>query len=92
MKENSAHQLNVKRPQTKRAARRFAAIGKGLWQKRVQRFAFGNPLAKLFSLFNQPGVAERFKFGFERGDLVNERPCRLDLAVIRRSEDLFGDR
>ena len=52
MQENTAHQLRIKRPQSKSTARPFTTVSKGFGQKAFEAFTTSNTLAKLSCLFN----------------------------------------
>ena len=67
MQEDAAHQLHVEGPQAERAPRRLAAIGEGLGQDIVKGRAIGDALLEL-GLFDQPIIAQRLVFGFQRVD------------------------
>ena len=90
MQKDSAHQLGIESPQAKRTFRRLAAIGESLGQQIIKCFALGQTFFELRRFGLQLCVAQRFEFGFEGIDLRDDRSGRLDLAVVRRSEDLFG--
>ena len=91
MQENSAHQLGVEGPKPQCPARAFTTICKGFGQQVVEALAPFGPARELLRLFLDLVVAELFEIRFERVDLINQRACRLDFAVVRRAEDLFGD-
>ena len=91
MQENATHQLHIKRPQTKRPFCGLAAIGKGFGQQFVQAFARRHPRLVSGGAFKDRLIAQRGKFGFQRGDTGHQRTGRLDLAVVRRAEDFPGN-
>ncbi len=91
VQEDAAHQLDVECPQPKRALAGLAAIGEGLGQQVVEALAICEALLQFVRLALDGSVAHRLDFGLERIDLFDDRPGRLDLAVVRRPEDLLGD-
>ena len=56
MQEDPAHQLHIIGAQPQRAFCGLAAVGKGLWQKLVQRFAICDALFELFGFGDQAGI------------------------------------
>jgi hypothetical protein len=92
VQENPAHELHIEGAQPQRPARRLAAIGKRLGQERVKALAPGDTLAEFLGLRDQPGIAQRLVFRFERVYLRHQRARRLDLAIIRGAENLARDR
>ena len=60
-------------------------------KKIIKAFTSKSPLAQVFGLVLYPLVAQRLELRLQRVDFCNQRPCRLDFAVVRRAEDLFGE-
>ena len=90
MQENPAHQLHIKRPQAQRAFRGFAAIGKGFGQQIIQAFTLDDAGPVNLGAGHNLGIAQRGKLRLHRGDFRHQGACRLDLAVVRRAKDFFG--
>jgi hypothetical protein len=64
MQEDPALQLHVEGPQAQRPPRRFAAVGKGFRQQRIQAFAaLLHPLLQLAGLGDDPVVGQRLYSG-----------------------------
>ena len=92
MQKRTAHQLHVKSTQAQRALCALADIGKGLGQQVVQAFAVQCTLAQFGGLLDQTLIRQLFELWLQRVDLFDQRAGRLDLAVVRCSEHLFGER
>ncbi len=92
VEEYAAHQLDVERPEAEGATGRLAGVGEGLGEKVVQGLALGEAVAEFLGLRLNAGVVERLELRLQRVDRVDQRPGRLDLAVVRRAEDLLRDR
>ena len=92
VQEDTAHQLDVERAQPERAASGFAGVGKGFRQQVVEVFALGEAVAELGGLGKDAGVVERLELRLQCVDLLDHRPGRLDLAIVRGAENLLHDR
>ncbi len=92
MQKYPTHQLHVKCTQAKSAPGCFAAIRKGLGQDRVQSFAIFDAGLEFRRFLDESRVTKGFEFRLQRVDFFHQRACCLDLAVIRRAENLIGNR
>ncbi len=92
MQEYPTHQLHVEGTQAKRAPRGLAAVRERLGQHRIEALAARDARLQRDRFFLDPVVAQRLELRLQRIDLVDQRPRRLDLAVIRRAEHLFRKR
>ncbi len=70
MQNHTAHELDVEMPQAESAFGGLAHGGEGFRQDGVELFACLMALAELSRLAPECGVVERFKFRFERIDLL----------------------
>ena len=93
VQEDPAHQLHVEGAQAQARAwpprgswRRLRAEGRQGFRR------FAQPLLELCRLGNDPFVRQRGELRLQRVDLRDQRPDRLDLAVVRRAEHLPRER
>ena len=88
MQKNPTHQLDIKRPQSKRSLRSLTAICKGFWQQVFKAFT-----ALLYALLEGDSfgfdsiVIKSGKFRLQRIDPGDQRPRRFDHTVIRRAKN-----
>ena len=61
-------------------------------EQRVKAFALGHPCLELCCLGDDPVIAQCGELWLQCIDLRHKRANRLDLAVIRRAEDLPRER
>ena len=92
VQEDAADQLHIEGTQAERAMRRLAAIGKGFGQEIIQALALFEPGLELFGFRLDLVIGELLEFGLKRIDLFHDRTHGFDLAIVRRSENLFGER
>ena len=92
MQENAALQLHIEGAQAQCAFCRLAAIRKGFGQQRIQAFALGHPFLEFCGLRDDVLIAQCGELRLQCIDLRHKRTNRLDLAVIRRAEDLPRER
>ena len=92
VKHDAADQLHVEMPHAEDADRGLTHSGESFGQDVVERLAVGQLVAELLRLRLQLGVAERLDLRFERVDGGDGSVERLDVAVVGRPENGFGNR
>ena len=92
VQHHAADQLHVEMALAERALGRLAHGGEGGHQQVVELGAVGQLLAERFGARPQLGVREPLELGFERIDGLDRGPVGLELAIVRRSEDLGRNR
>ncbi len=87
IQDHAADQLDVEVPHVQPAARHLPADGEGLGQNVIERFPRLEALLEILGLIGQPLIGQRRQGRLEAVDALDDRPQRLDLAIILASED-----
>ena len=91
VEDDTADQLNVEMPQTKRAFGGLADGGEGLREDVVQLCAVGDLLAEILRPLSQGVVGKGLRDGFQRVDPLDNSLVGPDLPVVDGPEYLLGN-